>query len=148
MARMDARGEELMEALVEGAYDAICKEEGDEGMPKAVRVLYTRGLFCKKAVGRGSEKGRATTAADFEELMKPKNEEEWNESRRQDKKYSDQANRRSRSLQSDTCPTTKHGTTCDRIVADELDQDSNTSGKTRKLQHPIDTEFWSLRTKS
>jgi hypothetical protein len=56
-------------------------------MPKAVRVLQ-RGLFSKSAVGRGTEAGRATTAADFEELMQPITETQWNDSRRQAKKCS------------------------------------------------------------
>ena len=62
-------------------------EEG-ETMPEAVRVLYSRGLFSKQVVGRGKEAGRATTAADFEDVMQPINETEWNDSRRQAKKCS------------------------------------------------------------
>ena len=80
---MDSRGEGLM-------VDVFRAEE-DETMPKAVHVLYSRGLFSKKVVGRGTEAGRATTAADFEELMQPITETEWNATnhfRRQTKKCS------------------------------------------------------------
>jgi hypothetical protein len=52
MARMDSRGEELMEALVEGNYDEICNEGDEEGMPDAVRVLYARGLFLQENCGQ------------------------------------------------------------------------------------------------
>jgi hypothetical protein len=57
LARMDSRGEELTTSA-----------------KKKTTGKYIRGLFCKKVVGRDSEKGRVTTAADFEELMKPINE--------------------------------------------------------------------------
>jgi hypothetical protein len=40
-------------------------------LTEAVRVLYSRGLFSKKVVGRGTEAGKATTAADFEGSMQP-----------------------------------------------------------------------------
>jgi hypothetical protein len=88
LAKMDRRGDELMTALINGNYESIAREEEGEKLPAAVKALYDKGLFNKQKVGKGEEAGRDTTEEDFELLLQPITESEWNDSRRQAKKCS------------------------------------------------------------
>jgi hypothetical protein len=84
LAKLDDRGEQLMEHLMEGNYEANC-EKGEE-LPLAVQKLYEKGLLKKKRIGRGPRKVQDTTAADFEILFREIGEKEWEQSRKGAKK--------------------------------------------------------------
>lgn len=88
LAKMDFRGEVLMKALVDGNYESIARDDEGEKLPDAVKALYDKGLFRKQKVGKGDESGRDTTEEDFEVLLQPITESEWNDSRKQAKKCS------------------------------------------------------------
>ena len=84
LAKLDERGEQLMQHLMDGCYDEECGK-GEE-MPQAVRKLYEKGLFKKKRIGKGPRAGNETTAEDFAVLFQEIGEKEWDQSRARAKK--------------------------------------------------------------
>ena len=63
LAKMDSRGEELV-------YDEVLEQKKTRQCLK--RCVCWNGASSARALwARGTEAGRATTAADFEELMQP-----------------------------------------------------------------------------
>ena len=84
LAKLDERGERLMEHLMAGNYESNC--EAGEELPPAVQKMYDKGLFNKKKIGRGSRKGQETTPEDFGILFREIGEVEWELSRKGAKK--------------------------------------------------------------